>query len=98
MSSSDIVCPMNSVVGSFLLKGHIYVSNDSGRAYLCLGFQTYAAIGFPLEKKQVDGKDTVSYEHLINKKSKIIGFTDLKHCKTGMNLPTGVSKKALYSI
>ena len=44
--------------GTFLLKGHVYI-NQSGlsKAFLCLGFQTYSALGFPLQIKKVDGKD-----------------------------------------
>ena len=54
-----IVCFFMSVLnhgGTFLLKGHVYI-NQSGKAFLCLGFQTYSALGFPLQIKKVDGKD-----------------------------------------
>lgn len=44
--------------GVFLLKRRIYINNQ-GKAYMCLGFQTYAALGFPLETCSVDGKDYV---------------------------------------
>ena len=44
--------------GSFLLKRRIY-QNTAGKAFLCLGFHTYAAIGYPLEKAKVKDKDKV---------------------------------------
>ena len=42
--------------GALLLKRRIY-TNNVGKAFVCLGFQTYAAIGFPLETRRVGDKD-----------------------------------------
>ena len=46
--------------GALLLKRRIY-KNTAGKAFVCLGFQTYAAIGFPLETKRVGDKDSFCY-------------------------------------
>lgn len=49
-------CVRHWTGGSFLLKRHIY-QNTAGKVFMCLGFQTYAALGIPLQKILVDGKD-----------------------------------------
>ena len=52
--------------GCFLLKRRVYL-NSSGKAFLCLGFQTYAAVGIPLEKQEVDGKDRLLKTMVVSK-------------------------------
>ena len=57
-----IVCFFMSVLnhgGTFLLKGHVYI-NQSGKAFLCLGFQTYSALGFPLQIKKWTARTRVT--------------------------------------
>ena len=47
----------NHIIGGvFLLKRYVY-QNNAGKAILCFGFHTYAALGVALEKKTIDGKD-----------------------------------------
>lgn len=56
VSSVLCLCSSNLSPGCLLLKRKIY-QNEKGKAYLCLGFRSYAALGFPLERVKLADKD-----------------------------------------